>query len=305
MTFFEYINNIELKKDTVVTIGNFDGLHLGHMELINKAVELGKTNNLTSIAFTYDVHPLSFLYSKLIHLLMERDEKKEILKSKGIDRVLFAPFDEEICSMTSQEFVDEVLVKKLKAKHLVMGADSKFGKEMNSIDHIKPYCEERGIQVHIIPLLIVDGLRISSSYIRMLVEQGEIEKANKFLGRNYSVESTVIHGKKLGRKLGFPTANLMLSEHHAIPAPGVYETIVELEGILYKGATNVGTNPTVGDKNLTVETYILGFEDDIYGKHLKVIFLKRLRPEIKFSSLEALIEQMVEDVKQIKPFTSK
>lgn len=299
MTFLEYIETISINGQTVVTIGNFDGLHLGHMELINKAVSLGRKYSLESIAFTYDIHPLSYLYSKAVHLLMSNEDKEEILISKGIDRVLHVPFDEEIRNMTSQEFCDLVLVEKLKAKHLVMGADSKFGKEKQDIYHIKEYCEQRGIEVHIIPLLVMDEKRISSSSIRKLVEHGQIEKANKYLGRYFSVEGVVVHGKKLGRKIGYPTANLVIEGDKAVPSKGVYETIVEIDGKTYRGATNVGTNPTVGDKTLRVETYVIDFNEELYEKHIKVSFIRKLRDEIKFNSIEKLIVQMEKDVKNI------
>lgn len=299
MTFLEYIEIIQVIGETVVTIGNFDGLHLGHMELIRKTVELSRENKMESIAFTYDIHPLSFLYSKAVHLLMSNEDKEEILISKGIDRVLHVPFDEQIRNMTSKEFCDLILIEKLKTRHLVMGADAKFGKEKTDINHIKQYCEARGIFVHIIPLLIMDEKRISSSNIRKLVEHGDVEKANKYLGRDFSVEGTVVHGKKLGRKLGYPTANIFVAADKAVPAKGVYETLVELDGKLYKGATNVGTNPTVGDKTLRVESYVIDFDEELYGKKIKISFIRKLRNEMKFDSLEKLIEQMGEDVKNI------
>lgn len=299
MTFLEYIETIQVTGETVVTIGNFDGLHLGHMELIRKAVELSHENEIQSIAFTYDIHPLSFLYSKAVHLLMSNEDKEEILISKGIDRVLHVPFDEEIRNMTSQEFCDGVLIEKLKTRHLVMGADAKFGKEKKDINQIKEYCEVRGISVHIIPLLVMDEKRISSSHIRKLVEHGDIETANRYLGREFSIEGIVVHGKKLGRKIGYPTANLLIIGEKAVPAKGVYETIIEIDGKVYKGATNVGTNPTVGDKSLRVESYVIDFDEELYDKKIKVSFIRKLRNEIKFDSLEKLIAQMGEDVKSI------
>lgn len=305
MTFLEYIDMIEITRDTVVTMGNFDGLHLGHMQLIKKAVRIGKRENLESIAFTYDIHPLNFLYSKSVHLLMSKEDKDSILHSRGIDRVLHVPFDEEIRGMSSEEFCDIILVKKLRAKHLVMGEDAKFGKDKQDINHIKEYCEKRGIEVHVIPLLIMDDKRVSSSHIRKLVERGDIESANRYLGRMYSVEGTVVHGKKLGRKLGYPTANLYIDSEKAVPARGVYETEVEIDGNVFIGATNVGNNPTVGDKTLRVETYLVGFEGDLYGRTIKIRFIRRLRNELKFDSVEELIEQMSKDVKNIIENRSK
>lgn len=299
MTFLEYIKMVEIKRDTVVTVGNFDGLHLGHMQLIKKTVRIGRREDLESIAFTYDIHPLSFLYSKSVHLLMSNQDKENILISRGIDTVLHVPFDEEIRNMTSEEFCDVILIDKLRAKHLVMGADAKFGKEKQDIYKIKQYCENRGIKVHIIPLLIMDDKRISSSHIRKLVEHGDIESANRYLGRMFSVEGKVVHGKKLGRKLGYPTANLHIDSDKAVPAKGVYETEVEIDGNIFIGATNVGNNPTFGDKTLRVESYLVGFEGDLYDKTIKIRFIRKLRDEIKFDSVDKLIEQMAIDVKNI------
>lgn len=305
MTFLEYIKSIEIKRDTVVTMGNFDGLHLGHMQLIKKAVLIGNRENLESIAFTYDIHPLSFLYSKSVHLLMSNQDKENILISRGIDRVLHVPFDEQLRNMTSEEFCDVILIDKLRVKHLVMGADAKFGKEKQDIYTIKQYCENRGIKVHIIPLLIMDDKRISSSHIRKLVEHGDIETANRYLGRLFSVEGIVVHGKKLGRKIGYPTANINVDSDKAVPAKGVYETEVDVDGNIFIGATNVGNNPTVNDKTLRVESYLVGFEGDLYGKTIKIRFIRRLRDEIKFDSVDKLVEQMSKDVKNIIENRSK
>lgn len=300
ITFKEYIERIHIKENSVITIGNFDGLHRGHMELIRRTVELAEKEKLISIVFSYEVHPQNVLYKKLVHLIMPPEEKERILFEKGVYTVLQVPFDEGLQSQTAFRFCDEVLIKKLKAKYLVMGEDARFGCEMLEAPKIKEYLEQKGVCVELIPLKKIDGVRISSSEIRRLIEVGDIEKAQEYLGRPFEIIAKVIHGKKRGRKIGFPTANVELIPDQAVPSKGVYETEVFVEGRWYKGATSVGNNPTFGENPLTVETYILDFDKIIYGKTIKVRFVRRLRDEMFFSSTEGLIEQMTEDVRQIR-----
>ncbi len=284
ITFKEYIDKIKVNGNSVVTIGNFDGLHLGHMTLIDKTIEIAEKNDLLSIVFSYDVHPQNVLYKKLVHIIMPSEEKEKILSDKGIFMVLQAPFDKTLQTQSAFEFCDNILIKKLKAKFLVMGEDAKFGIEMMTADKIKEYLEQKGVKVELIPLLKIDGVRISSSEIRKLIENGEIEKANEYLGREFDIIGKVVHGKKLGKNLlGFPTANMELVDDQVVPPNGVYSTLVEFGGKTYKGATSVGNNPTFGENALSVETHILDFDKIIYGKSIKVKFLKKIRDEITFS----------------------
>lgn len=300
ISFKEYIDRIHIKRSTVVTIGNFDGLHLGHMQLIDKTVEIAKKEGLIPVIFSYEVHPQNVLYKKLVHIIMPHEEKERILFEKGIEMVLFAPFDESLQNQTAQQFCDEVLIKKLNCKYLVMGEDARFGREMLSADKIKEYLESQGVEVILIPLLKFDGVRISSSEIRNLVEKGQLDQANRYLGRPFSIEGKVVHGKKIGKSIGFPTANMELEFDQVLPETGVYETRVYYKDKVYKGATSVGKNPTFGKNPVTVETYILGFDENIYGRKIKVDFLRRLRGEIAFTSKEDLIKQMEKDVEDIE-----
>lgn len=299
ITFKEYMDRIYVKENTVVTIGNFDGLHLGHMELINKTIEIAKKEKLLSVVFSYEVHPLNVLYNKLVYLLMPAEEKERILAEKGIFMVLQVPFDEGLQNLSAIQFCDDILIKKLKAKYLVMGEDARFGHEMLGAHKIKEYLEQKGVRVELIPLLKIDDQRISSSKIRRLVEAGDIIKASEYLGRPFEIMGKVIHGKKNGKKIGFPTANIELIKDQAVPAKGVYETRVLFNGEEFVGATSVGVNPTFGENPLTVETYIFDFEKNIYGKTIVVKFVRKLREEIAFSSTKELVEQMREDVKRI------
>ncbi len=301
ITFREYIGKISVKENSVVAIGNFDGLHLGHMKLIDRAVELAEQEDLLSIVFSYEVHPKHVLYRKLVYLIMPAEEKERILSEKGIFMILHAPFDETLRNQTAYEFCDEVLIKILKIKYLILGEDARFGKEMMSASEIKKYLNQKGVEVELIPLLKINGERISSSKIRNYIEKGEIEKAAQYLGRPFELTGRVIHGKKRGKTdLGFPTANLDLIKDQAIPAKGVYQTLVEHKGKIYHGATSVGNNPTFGENPLTVETYILDFDKVIYGQKINIKFIRRLRDEIRFDSSDELIEQMNRDIKRIR-----
>ena len=301
ITFKEYIEKINIKDSTVITIGNFDGLHRGHMELIHKAIELAEAEDLLSVVFSYEVHPQNVLYRKLVHLIMPAEEKERILQEKGIFMVLQVPFDESLQNQTAFQFCDEVLIKRLKAKYLVMGEDARFGREMLDAPKIKEYLEKKGVKVVLIPLLRVRGQRISSSEIRRLIEEGDLEKAQEYLGRPFEIMGKVVHGKKRGRKdLGYPTANLELVTDQAVPAKGVYETAVLFGDKWYRGATSVGNNPTFGENPLTVETFILDFDKVIYGKTITVRFIRKLREEMTFDNLEDLIAQMDEDVRRIR-----
>ena len=272
ISFREYIERINIKRNSVITIGNFDGLHRGHMELIRKTIWIAEEHNLISIVFSYEVHPQNVLYQKMVHLIMSQAEKERILSEHGIEVVLQVSFDEGLQRQTAYQFCDEILIKKLKAKYLIMGEDARFGKEMLHAHHIKEYLEKKGVHVELIPLLKLDGIRISSSEIRRLIEIGDIEKAQEYLGRPFEMMGKVVHGKKRGKtSLGYPTANLGLMSEQTVPAQGVYETQVEFDGKLYKGATSVGKNPTFGENPLTVthtQTHTHKLSHSQYSTHI-------------------------------------
>ncbi|MGL5440135.1 MAG: bifunctional riboflavin kinase/FAD synthetase [Filifactoraceae bacterium] len=301
MTFLEYINKLNFYGDKIITIGNFDGVHIGHQRLIDLAVELGKKFNMESIAFTYANHPMDYIYNKSIEYLTDDVHREELILERGINRVLSVPFDEELKSMTCREFMEEILVKKLGIRHLVIGADSYLGKgREGSAEGVYKIGKELGIEVHIISLVTIEGLRISSTYIRELIGEGKFEEANLLLGREFSIKGRVIHGRTIGRTMGFPTANIDIAPNLIIPENGVYKTIVEIEDIKYNGATNIGIRPTFKEKTRTVETHILDFNEIIYGKEIKLYFCQKIRDEVKFNSKEKLQQQLKDDINLIR-----
>lgn len=301
MTFLEYINNLKLQGSRVVTIGNFDGVHIGHQRLIDLAVELGEEFNMESVAFTYANHPMDYIYDKRIEHLTEDVQRENLILARGVDRVISVPFDNQLKSMTCRTFMQEILLNKLGARHLVIGADSRLGKgREGSAEGIHRIGQELGIEVHIMSLVTVKGVRISSTYIRELIRDGNFEEANPLLGREFSLKGKVVHGRAIGRTIGFPTANIDLPLNIIIPCNGVYKTRVKLNEKIHYGATNVGIRPTFTDKARTIETHILDFDEMIYDEEIKIYFETKLRDEVKFLSKEELKHQLKLDVQNLK-----
>lgn len=297
----EYIKNIDIKHDSVISIGNFDGIHIGHTELINKTVDYAKINNLKSIIFSFDIHPQNIISKTKIQNLISNDEKKNILYEMGVDFVLFVPFDEELKNTSAYDFCDNILIKKLKVRKLILGEDAKFGKERLEAKNIKDYLEKKGVDVELVPLVLIEGKRISSTLIREYILNGNFKEVKNYLGHNFKIKGRVVHGKNRGSlELGFPTANISVGDDIIKPPIGVYETIVNYDNKKYKGATNIGKNPTFGENNLTIETFILDFDKLIYDEVIEIEFVEKIRDEIKFSKKEDLILQMKEDVEKIR-----
>ena len=235
---------------------------------------------------------------KKVEKLFTNRERDAKLKELGIDTILSVPFDEEIMGMSTNDFIQEILIDKLHTKYLVLGEDAHFGKgREGSAECIQSVGSQLGLTVEIIPLFFEDGVRISSSYIRQLIKKGKVDVAKEYLGRMFAITGEVIHGKENGRKLGFPTANISYDEHTVLPALGVYNTIVEYHGKHYIGATSVGYNPTISllNNRISLEVHILDFEKEIYGEEITVRFISKIRDEMKFNSLEELKNQISKD----------
>lgn len=291
---------------TVIALGFFDGVHRGHGALLRKAAERAEELNAAPAVFTFDRSPKEFVTGKPVLLINSNDDRRDIIRRVyGIQRVIFAPFDREMMTMPWQDFITELLVKQYGAVHLVAGHDYRFGhKNEGTVERLREKCRELGLGCDIIPKVELEGITVSSTYIRTLLEQGDVERAALFLGHPHCLSQTVRHGQRLGRTIGIPTVNLAVPAHVLTPERGVYITRAFLpDGRSCPGVTNVGTRPTVTEGDtVSVETYLLGFDGDLYGQTVRLDFYKRLRGEVKFPSLEALRQEILRNVAEAEAY---
>jgi riboflavin kinase/FMN adenylyltransferase len=297
-------NNFEgiLNKKTYIALGSFDGLHLGHMSLIEKCIQLSEQHNGKSMVYTFRNHPLTVVNPNIApKLLMDNQSKTEILREVGIDILCLIDFNKEVMQMTAENFVQELLTK-YNMGGVVVGFNYRFGhRNQGNVSLLLELGHKYDFKVEVMNPLDFQSELISSSRIRNLVENGDVIQANKMLFKPLMISGEVISGKKLGRTLGYPTANIMVDERFIIPSPGVYYTKVKHKNRTYIGMTNVGYNPTVeSTTKINIETYILNFDKDIYGDSIQVYFIERIRDEVKFSSLEELVNQMKKDFHYVK-----
>jgi riboflavin kinase/FMN adenylyltransferase len=286
--------------DSSVTIGNFDGVHLGHHMLFSEVVSRAYRKKGTSVVVTFDPHPLQVVRPEIgIKLISTYEQKVEMISLAGIDVLVVIPFTRDFASTTAEAFVDEVLIKAIGVKELVVGYDYAFGKgRQGNIEFLKGQGELKGFPVTVVEPYYVDDMLVSS---RELVNEGRMMDVKKLLGRSYQIRGTVQEGKKRGGPVvGFKTANLHLSEEDLCPKHGVYVTQVVYEGKCYGGVLNIGYNPTFGENRLSAETHIFDFNQEIYGKEIKINLLKHLRGEKKFSGPEELAGQIREDISLAK-----
>ena len=285
-------------RNACVTIGNFDGVHYGHQQLFATVVKKAQAINGTSVVITFDPHPLQVLLPEGIKLISTCQQKEELIGQSGIDVLLVIPFTREFAKTTADIFVKNLLVQKLGVKDLVVGYDYAFGKgRSGNIDFLKQQGKIYNFPVTVVEACYLGNQLVSSTKIRELIKDGKMAEARELLGRHYQIRGTVQIGKQRGgRVIGFPTANLKFNEEDLVPKHGVYVTQVFCEGRQYGGILNIGYNPTFGEEQLVAETHIFDFNEDIYGKPIKVNLLKFLRSEKKFSGPEELAEQINKDV---------
>jgi len=286
----------------LLTIGNFDGVHLGHQKIFRLLVERARVVNGTSIVLTFQPHPLKVLSpQKAPPQLMTIDQKAELIGSFNIDYMICVNFTREFSRIEAEDFVRDILVGRIGVKEIFIGANYLFGKERKgSPELLKTMGRESGFTVTVVEELKVKGAIVSSSMIRSLIRGGEVEEASVFLGRPYSVDGTVIEGTKRGRNLlRIPTANLE-TPNELLPKNGVYAVRVRLGAGTYKGAANIGFNPTFSEKRLSFEVHILDFDGDILGEKIRIEFIKRLRNEMKFDNIHALAHQMRKDIEETR-----
>lgn len=297
MLTVEHTKNFRIEKPTIVTIGTFDGVHLGHQKILNRLVELKQELGLSSTVLTFSPHPRKVLFpqQKDLKLLTLVEEKLELLKRFSVDVTVVYPFDSHFSQLDAEDYIKNILVKELNVKHLVIGYDHKFGKNREGdINVLKHFSNKYNFTVEEISAKDIDSINISSSKIRHAIDEGNVELAKEYLGHHYSISGKVVKGKQLGNTIGYPTANVSIDDSDKlVPKIGVYFVKVIHNKIQYFGMMNIGTNPTVtNDLSLKLEVNIFGFNETIYDKNLKIKFVKRIRDEEKFNNLNELIEQL-------------
>lgn len=310
MELIENIDQIDSPfKNAVITIGNFDGVHKGHQSLFRQVIKKAEQINGTSIAMTFDPHPLKALGISGPALITRRDQKLELIEECGIDILLCIPFDMEFASITAHDFIEKLLVNKIGMKVIIIGADYSFGKDrLGNIDLLKEEGKKLGFQTIVSPWTkdTDSGLeRISSTRIREIVMEGKVDQAMKYLGRHYQIRGKVIKGRERGgSQLGFPTANIKLYDE-LCPKLGVYAVTVETTKGNFWAVANIGFSPTFGDQMFTIEVHILDFNHDIYNTRIRVNMVEKLRDEKKFASIHELSEQIKKDIEIAKDILEK
>jgi len=297
--------DFELNTDTAVALGKFDGLHLGHRKLIDQILAK-KEQGLSACVLTFDPSPAVFFGFSDGKELTTKEEKREIFEAMGVDILVEFPMTKETAAMPGEEFIREVLVGRMHTRWIAAGKDVSFGdKGAGNEALLQRLSGELGYGLNTIDKLKVEEMEVSSSYVRSMVENGELERAAKFLGMPYTVIGTVEHGKKLGRKLGMPTVNLMPTTSKLLPPNGVYFSKVSIQGKQYNAISNIGCKPTVSDERIVgIESFLYYFEKDIYGEKIAVHLLAFKRPEMHFDSVEQLKVQMETDIAERKRFHS-
>ena len=287
MNIFHNIQDFKPNRNTVATLGTFDGVHLGHKKIIEEA----EKSNTESLVLTFFPHPRMVLQgNSVIQLLNTIQEKAELLESIGLQNLIIHPFDESFSQLSAEEFVKTILVDQFQIKKIIIGHDHRFGKNRSAdINDLIAYGKIYDFEVEQISAEEIDEVSISSTKIRKALLSGDIQLANEYLGYNYFITGTVVKGRQLGRTIGFPTANLKIEEEYKlIPLNGVYIVKSHWNGKEVFGMMNIGTNPTVDGKERTIETNFLDLEEDLYGKEMRIYFLQRIRSEEKFDSIDTL-----------------
>lgn len=308
MKTFSSIPDFTSGSKTIVTIGTFDGVHLGHSVILNRLNEIARKTKLQSVLITFFPHPRHVLQTvdqdmKLINTL---DEKKFLLEKSGLDNLVVQEFTIEFSRIQSANFVRDFLVEKLNLHTLVIGYDHHFGRNREgSIKELTVLSDLYGFNIEMIPSQVFDHVAVSSTKIRKLLASGEIEKVNHYLGYSFFLSGKVIRGNAIGKTIGFPTANISIEDKSKLhPADGVYAVQVVLEENEYRGMMNIGSKPTVDGNKKSLEVYILDFSGDIYGKELKIKFITRIREEKKFENLDALKQQLLIDKNKVQNLIS-
>ena len=305
MNVFPSVASYTNVKASVVTIGTFDGVHIGHSAILNRLIKIADKENLESVVLTFFPHPRMVLQKDAkIKLINTIEERKELLGKTGLNQLIINPFTKEFSRLTALEFVRDILVNQLHLKKIIIGYDHRFGRNRNAtIEDLKEFGKTYDFEVIEINAQQLEEVSVSSTKIRKALEDGNIEITNKYLGYPFMLSGTIIKGRGIGKTLDFPTANLHIEEEYKlIPKEGVYVVQSQISGRKIFGITNIGTNPTVGGTQQTIETYFLDYNEDLYSQHIQLEFLTRIRAEKKFKSVEDLKNAIREDEKYARNY---
>ena len=284
---------------TVVTTGTFDGVHLGHKKILTKVEKIAKNSGAEGVLLTFHPHPRIIIFGEdsELHLLSTQEEKKDLLEKAGVQHLIIHPFTKELSRVSALDYVKDILVQKLHTHTMVIGHDHRFGKNREgSIKDLKEWAPLYGFSIDEIEPFQINEQTISSTKIRKAIMAGDLQEANNFLGYTYFMNAKVVSGMRLGTELGYPTANLEVeNKHKLIPADGIYAVYAEYMGQTYKGMMSIGMNPTIEGKGRSMEVHIFDFKQDIYNKHLRISFYRKIRNEEKFETLSDLKRQLDKD----------
>ncbi|HHY70065.1 MAG TPA: bifunctional riboflavin kinase/FAD synthetase [Thermoanaerobacterales bacterium] len=298
MKIYRDLLALQIPNFTVCGVGNFDGIHLGHQKLIKNLLQCSKIKNHDSLIFTFEPHPSKVLSpNNSAKLIMTLKQKKKVMRSYGIDHFVLAPFTREFSKIKYKNFVYDILIKKCKAKVVVVGYNYRFGyKGEGTAQSLRELCYREDIETVIIPPVTHKGETVSSTFIRSLIKKGDVKNAAEYMGRPFNIEGFVQHGNGIGKKLGFPTANILLEQELILPARGVYAVLVSWKGNIYKGVANLGIKPTFTGNDMRLEIHLFDFNLELYGEKLEVMFIDNLRSEIKFNKAKDLAAQIQRDI---------
>ena len=298
MKIYRSIEDYDEDKRSVVTIGTFDGIHLGHQEILSRLIKSSKNKDLNSVVLTFFPHPRIILnkYNE-VKMIDTLDEKIIHLNEIGIDSLIIHPFDRNFSLLSANQFIKDFLVDKLKIKHIIIGYDHRFGKGREaSVTDLKNYANDYDFTVEEIKAQEIEKITVSSTKIRNSINQGDIKTTEKYLGRYFNLTGKVVKGDGLGKKINYPTANIFIEEtYKIIPKDGVYLVETIIKDKLFNGMMNIGHRPTIGTKNKSIEVHLFNFNEDIYGQVISIKMISKIRDEKKFSSIQSLKEQLVKD----------
>ena len=298
MKIYRSIEDYDEDKRSVVTIGTFDGIHLGHQKILSRLIKSSKNKDLNSVVLTFFPHTRIILnkYNE-VKMIDTLDEKIIHLNEIGIDSLVIHPFDKNFSLLSANQFIKDFLVDKLKIKHIIIGYDHRFGKGREaSVTDLKNYADDYDFTVEEIKAQEIEKITVSSTKIRNSINQGDIKTTEKYLGRSFNLTGKIVKGDGLGKKINYPTANIFIEEtYKIIPKDGVYLVETIIKDKLFKGMMNIGHRPTIGTNVKSIEVHLFNFNEDIYGQVISIKMISKIRDEKKFSSIQALKEQLVKD----------